>query len=105
MQEISPQQLQAWILDGVPLFLLDVRETWEFEMGHLPNSVHLPLSHLPNALNELPDDCPIVTICHHGVRSFHAGAYLENAGFEAIYSLAGGVAAWARVIDPSFPQY
>lgn len=105
MQEISPQTLQTWILDGVPLFLLDVREDWEFQIGHLPNSVPIPLHDLANRLNDIPDNCPIVTICHHGVRSFHAGLYLKNAGFDSIYSLAGGVAAWARVIDPSFPQY
>ena len=56
-------------------------------------------------MNSLPDDAPLVVICHHGVRSYQVAAYLLNAGFAEVFSLAGGVAAWADQVDPAMPRY
>ncbi len=44
-------------------------------------------------------------ICHHGARSFQAGMFLEQMGFGSIINLQGGVAAWARDVDPTMPTY
>ena len=85
--------------------LLDVREPAEFEICRIDGSVLIPLGELARRAHELPQDCEIVVICHHGNRSDMAASYLQQAhGLEAI-NLQGGVAAWAREIDPSMKQY
>ena len=55
--------------------------------------------------SDIGGDAPLVVICHHGVRSYQVAAYLLNAGFAEVFSLAGGVAAWADQVDPAMPRY
>lgn len=103
--EISPTDLLARRADAVAPIQLDVRETWEFEIAHIPGSVLIPLGELATRYTELPPGVPIVTICHHGMRSLQAAELLGAMGFGEIASLAGGVDAWAEVIDPGMPRY
>jgi rhodanese-related sulfurtransferase len=105
--EISSKDLAGWLADASrqqPL-LLDVRESWEYALAHIDGSTHMPMNLIPLRLSELPDDQPIVTICHHGVRSYQVGLYLQNAGFEQVLSLKGGVDAWANEVDPTMAHY
>jgi rhodanese-related sulfurtransferase len=76
--------------------LLDVREAKEFEGGHLPNAVHIPLSQLGSRGGELAKltSRPVVAYCERGQRSRHAGAALAKLGFADIHHLAGGYRAW-----------
>lgn len=107
MHEISPHELADWLADpcrDAP-FLLDVREPAEVAVCRLEGSVNIPMHLIPSRQAELPDDRPIVAICHHGVRSYHVAVWLENAGFDAPLSLAGGVSAWADEIDSCMPRY
>ena len=86
-------------------FLLDVREPREFDYCHIAGSVLIPLAELPQRADELPRDREIVTICHTGVRSQHAATFLQqNFGLD-VTNLQGGVAAWARDVDPAMKQY
>jgi rhodanese-related sulfurtransferase len=86
--------------------LLDVRETWEFDLAHLPDSLSMPMGDVPSRAHiELDPDRPIITICHHGVRSLHVANWLRAQGFEHAQSLSGGIDAWSREIDPSMPRY
>jgi adenylyltransferase/sulfurtransferase len=96
---VSPQQLAARHDDYL---LLDVREPWEAELVSLPGSMLVPLGSLDGA--ELPADRPIVVYCHHGIRSATARDALLARGLDAT-SLAGGIDAWARELDPSLPRY
>lgn len=84
--------------------LIDVREPWEFALGHLSGSVNIPLGELEHHLEEIAPDSDIVAICHHGIRSLSATAILRTKGFQA-QSLKGGVHRWSDEIDPSFPKY
>lgn len=105
--EISSKDLAGWLADSSrqqPL-LLDVRESWEYALARIEGSTHMPMNLIPLRLSELPDDQPIVTICHHGVRSYQVGLYLQNAGFEQVLSLKGGVDAWANEVDPTMAHY
>ena len=88
-------------------FLIDVRDGWEVERGTLPGAVHMPLATLSQHLNALPDDksLPIVTYCHHGVRSMRAAEQLIDAGYQNVRSLKGGIDAWSRAVDPSVGRY
>ena len=75
--------------------LLDVREQDEWDAGHAPGAVHIPLGDLPVRYGELDAEAPILVICHSGGRSARATQWLNDAvGFEAT-NLDGGIVAWA----------
>lgn len=76
--------------------VLDVREENEFLNGHIVNSVHIPLGFLKDRVNEMEKHKgkPIIISCRSGQRSATACALLKKQGFERIYNLQGGVAAW-----------
>jgi rhodanese-related sulfurtransferase len=90
--------------DEVP-FLLDVREPREFEYCRIEGAVSIPLGELPGRAHELPAGREIVAICHHGSRSLQAASFLKQSLGLAVTNLQGGVAAWAREVDPSMKQY
>ena len=107
MRQVSAPQLQEWLADpqrGKPV-LLDVREPWEFETCCIAGSVSMPMRGIPARYRELKRDAEIVMVCHHGARSFQASMFLEQIDFTGIVNLHGGVAAWARDVDPTMPTY
>jgi len=107
MQQIRPAELKAWLDDPqrqAPL-LLDVRESWEFDVCRIEGSQLVPMSHVPAHASVLERERETVVICHHGVRSFSVGRFLEYNGFARVSNLAGGVAAWAREVDPRMSTY
>ena len=107
MQQITPAQLKEWLDDPArnnPV-LIDVREPWEFELCRIPGASLLPMSTIPARVAELDDTADTVLICHHGGRSMQAAMFLQQQGFARLYNMAGGVAAWARQVDPAMPQY
>jgi rhodanese-related sulfurtransferase len=75
--------------------LLDVREQDEWDAGHAPQAVHIPLGELPDRVGELDPDAPLVVVCHSGARSARATAWLTQGGYDAV-NLDGGMIAWAR---------
>jgi rhodanese-related sulfurtransferase len=61
---------------------------------------------IPQTAPDMDTDAETVVICHHGVRSFQVARFLETEfGFTNLINLAGGVAAWARDVDPGMPVY
>ena len=104
--EITPEELHQRLQAGEDLQLVDVREEMEFEYGHLPGSLLLPLGELPRRAHEIRAEGPVVLICHHGVRSAQALGYLRHRlGLTNLLNLRGGVAGWAEQVDPAFPRY
>ena len=90
---------------GEKLLLLDVREPYEWDICQIPGAQRIPLGELPSRLNELDRTTEIALLCKAGIRSAKALQILKNAGFEKLLNVTGGIAAWAREIDPSMPQY
>lgn len=76
------------------LTILDVRQTKEYEAGHLPGAKLIPLPQLPDRLAELDPAKTIMTYCAVGGRSRVAAQMLSGKGFKKIYNLAGGMKAW-----------
>ncbi|CEA02437.1 Thiosulfate sulfurtransferase GlpE [Jeotgalicoccus saudimassiliensis] len=74
-------------------YLLDVRETFEYEMGHVASAKHISLTVLEQRMDELPKDKTIYTYCKSGRRSQTAADLLNANGFEAI-SLEGGFSSY-----------
>jgi rhodanese-related sulfurtransferase len=75
------------------LFLLDVREPAEWDVGHIEGSVHIPMSQLGVRQEELPTDRTILAVCRSGNRSGMVTQALQRAGYQA-ENLDGGVLAW-----------
>jgi rhodanese-related sulfurtransferase len=75
--------------------LLDVREQDEWDAGHAPQALHIPLAELPDRVGELPEDVRAIVVCHSGGRSARATAWLTQGGYDAV-NLDGGMIAWAR---------
>lgn len=74
--------------------LIDVRETWEFSMGHVPGSVNIPLGEVVYKLEELKSmSKPLILFCVSGNRSGQAAAFLKAQGVQNVYN--GGV--WQEV--------
>jgi rhodanese-related sulfurtransferase len=90
-QEVTINQLAQAIPAGA--YVIDVREAWEFESGHVPGARHVPLNSVPEQLNNLPKDQQIWIICQSGGRSMTAANYLEAQGFDVV-SVAGGTGCW-----------
>lgn len=99
--ELTPAEAAA--LRGA--LFLDVREPFEWDICRIGGSTLLPLGLLPARADSLPRDRTLVVLCHHGVRSARAAAFLRAAGFPRVYNLAGGIDRWAREIDPSMNRY
>ena len=106
MNELYPKELKAYIgeASNPPLFI-DVREQWEYDVVHLPNSKLIPMAQLPQQLDELNQDAELVVVCHHGIRSRAVALYLEKQGFKKVINLKGGIDAWAKEVDRSMPTY
>jgi len=103
--EIAPVDLARARAENPSLFVLDVRQPWEYRIGHIERSVLVPLETLPYRLSELEGQEEIVAVCHHGIRSLRAATLLREAGFAVARSLKGGMAAWADEVDPRMARY
>lgn len=103
--QIEPEALQDRLARGETLTLVDVRQGWEHNICQIPGSKLIPLDELPQRLEELPDDHPLVMICHHGMRSFHATLWLRQNGFPQAVNLSGGVDRWAQQVDNTLARY
>jgi rhodanese-related sulfurtransferase len=82
----------AHALLGEALFL-DVRKSHEYDAGHIPGALWLPLRDLPARLDHLDRRVPVVTTCQVGQRSGVAADFLRDQGFDA-HNLEGGLDAW-----------
>ncbi len=103
--QLSAIQLQEKLQKNDDLLLLDVREASEFEYARIKGSQLIPLSLIPENVNELDSERETVLICHHGVRSMRAAVYLESCGFPHLYNLQGGIDAWSILCDSSVSRY
>jgi len=75
-------------------FMLDVRESEEWNAGHIPDATLIPLGELESRLDELPRDRQIVVVCRSGNRSATGRDILLDAGFEDVTSMGGGMNSW-----------
>lgn len=103
--QIDVEDLAAMRRDGEGAAVLDVREPWEVEICAIEGSIRIPLGALPESIDRLPADGPLVVICHHGGRSAQAVAWLRRNGFENAINLRGGIDAWARRIERGLATY
>lgn len=84
--------------EGAPV--LDVRQPDEYEEGHVPGAVLLPLDQLPDRLDEVPSGDTLYVICRSGGRSKKAAEFLRPRGIDAV-NVAGGTLAWIEADQPA----
>jgi sulfur dioxygenase len=98
VRQLTAHEVHARLVAGQAPLLLDVREPEEFigELGHIPDSVLIPLKEVPARAHELDayKNRDIVVICRAGVRSTTAAAILTGLGFEQVTNLKGGMLDW-----------
>ncbi len=103
--EVGAVELKAALESAAPPRLLDVRSREEYEAVRLPGA-ELMTQPLLQAFFHAGDKAqPVVVYCHQGLRSLDAAAYLIGHGFQHVKSLAGGIDAWSREVDPSVRRY
>ncbi len=85
--------------------IVDVREPWEYEQGHIEGAVLIPLQTLPGRLDDVPGDRPVIINCHHGGRSMQAVQFLRAQGHANVTNLEGGIDRWSLDIDSSIARY
>lgn len=92
-----PEVTAGFVADDA--YLLDVREHDEWQAGHAPAAVHIPLDELPARVDQVPHDRDVYVVCRSGTRSAQAAAYLNQGGRNAT-NVAGGMHAWTAAGRP-----
>jgi rhodanese-related sulfurtransferase len=87
------------LIDNKEVVVLDVRTPEEFEEGHIPNSILVPVQELEFRLNELGKEEHYLVVCRSGNRSTQASEILINNKFTNIYNMTGGMNNWPYEIE------
>jgi len=87
------------------MFLLDVRESHEWDICHIEGAALIPSSELTDRLDEIDGSKRILVYCRDGSRSLDAIRLLYSSGYTSVRHLKGGILAWIDEIDPSLPRY
>jgi monothiol glutaredoxin len=104
IHQLTPQELKRMLDSGEPIELVDVRTPQERAIAVIAGARLLD-QQCHDDLLALERDTRIVFQCHHGIRSQSAAEYFQQAGFQNLYNLSGGIDAWSRLVDPSIPRY
>ncbi len=91
ISEVSVEELEAALQSGARL--IDVRESDEYEAGHVPGAVLVPLGAVPTALDRFASGETNYVICKTGGRSYRACEFLVDQGLDAV-NIEGGTMAW-----------
>jgi rhodanese-related sulfurtransferase/rubrerythrin len=106
IKRLKPEQMRA-ILDNDTtgsFQLLDVRQLYEYEEGHIPGAKWIPLSELEYRQGELDRDKEIITYCRSGHRGMAASILLCGLGFKNLYNLDGGMLNWYHEVIKGIPE-
>lgn len=104
MEELTVEELKRKIDGGEDFQLIDVRETFEYEVSNL-NGENIPLSGIVIESDKIATDKPVIIHCRSGKRSAAAIQQLQNLGFDNLYNLEGGILAWRDKYAPDMPVY
>ena len=103
--EVTVQELADLLKSPQPPKLLDIREQPEWELAHIAGTQPLTQALMDEALATWNKSTPVITICHHGIRSLNMAGFLKKQGFSDVRSMKGGMDAWSLEVDPAVPRY
>lgn len=84
--------------------LLDVREEFELERAEVDGALWIPMREIPQRLKEIPQELPVLVMCHTGMRSQVVADWLAARGYRA-ENVRGGIEAWADEVDAGVGRY
>ena len=102
--EIQAEELKQRLDRGDDVFLLDVRDEYEFELSNIGGHL-IPLPELPKRYKELRASQEIVAVCKMGPRGVKAVEFLQRQGFRKVRNLRGGIHAWSDRVDRKVKKY
>jgi adenylyltransferase/sulfurtransferase len=102
--QLTVKELKRRIDAGEDVFILDVREPYEYRIAHIGGKL-IPQTDVPNRLAEIDRNREIIVQCRSGVRSQQVAEFLKQQGYPRVVNLAGGILAWADEIDPKMQKY
>lgn len=107
--EVSCAEVSRWaaLPENQRPRLIDCRQPDEWDLCHLDGAHLVPLGEFPYRIEALKEGIErgVIVYCHHGMRSLRATAFLREIGVENAFSMAGGIDAWSRTIDPDVARY
>lgn len=105
MKEITVQELKQLQDQQAPFQLVDVRETYEHDIANIGGDL-IPMGSIPNNIERIRRDVPVIVYCRTGARSGRIVYYLETkCGFTNVSNLKGGIHAYAREIDSTIARF
>jgi sulfur-carrier protein adenylyltransferase/sulfurtransferase len=102
--QLSVKELKHRIDAGEDIFLLDVREPYEYQIAQIGGKL-IPQNDVPQRLAEIPRDREIIIHCRSGARSQKIAEFLKQSGYPQVANVAGGILAWSDEIDPRVQKY
>jgi adenylyltransferase/sulfurtransferase len=105
IEEIEPAQLARRIESGEKLEIIDVREPYEWAIGHIPGARLVPLSTIAEEIPRLDKRRETILYCKVGARSLSAAQQLAKAGVSEVRNLKGGILRWIDDVDPTMVRY
>jgi len=105
IREIQPSQLAQRLDGGEELEIIDVREPYEWQLGHIPGARLVPLDRIEEEIPRLDKRRETILYCKVGVRSMYAAQQLADAGVSDVRNLAGGILRWIDEVDPTMTRY
>jgi adenylyltransferase/sulfurtransferase len=102
--QITVQQLKHRIDAGEDVYILDVREPFEYQIANIGGRL-IPQGEVPQRLAEIDRTRETVVYCKSGARSQRIAELLKQHGYQRVVNLAGGILAWATEIDPTMKKY
>lgn len=90
---IAPADVMDKVSQGA--YLVDIRDINSYQAHHIKHSERIDNDTLPDFLRYADMDKPIIVCCYHGISSIQAAGFLAQQGFDFVYSLEGGFAAYS----------
>lgn len=94
LPDIVDVQTVSEIKDREGVIVIDVREQWEYDEGHIPGVTLIPMGEVASRLDEIPTDQEVILTCRSGNRSGQITAFLQEQGYDNVHNMDGGILAW-----------
>jgi adenylyltransferase/sulfurtransferase len=102
--QITVTELKRRIDAGEDLFILDVREPFEYQIANIGGKL-IPQNEVPQRLAEIDRDREIIVHCKAGGRSQRIAEFLKQSGYPDVVNVTGGILAWSSEVDSTVPKY
>ena len=98
---VTPQEVKKWIEDGEEFKIIDMRNDYEYQVGHFKGSINPAMENFRDLQKVAPElealkETKVLTVCTYGVRCEKASGYLKTQGFKDVYQLEGGIGSYMK---------